>query len=140
MIRILLAAVLCALSISLTAADKKPEPPPSFDGFVFVLEYLTVKGTKHMPNDKLTFSEKGMQLASLPGLNFSLKLVKKGKECDFSGTATDAMGTEIEISGRAEIKGDDMHGSVTRRPKGEDAVAVAVNFGGKIATMPKPKK
>lgn len=133
--------VLFLLALGLGAADKKPEaplPPPSLDGYVFALTYPTEKGK---PKDKITFSEKTMQLASLPGLTFTLKVTRKGKrakEFDFSGSATDAKGTLIEIGGRVEIDGDDMHGSVTRRPKDEDAVAV--NFNGKIATAPKPKK
>lgn len=135
--------VLLLLAFGLTAADKKPEtplPPPSLEGYVFAVDYLTEKG-KHLPKDKLTFGADSMQLASLGELKFTLTVVRKGKkakEFDFSGTATDAKGTVIEISGKVEIEGDDMHGSVTRRPKDEDAVAV--NFGGKIATAPKPLK
>ncbi len=133
--------VLLLLALGLTAADKKPEvplPPPSLDGYAFALIYPTEKGK---PKDKITFGEQTMQLASLPGLTFTLKVVRKGKkakEFDFSGSVTDAKGTVIEISGKVEIDGDDMHGSVTRRPKDEDAVAV--NFNGKIAVAPKPKK
>lgn len=135
--------VLLLLTLGLTAADKKPEPPlppPSLDGYVFALEYLPEKG-KRLPKDKLTFGADSMQLASLGELKFTLKVVRKGKkakEFDFSGSATDAKGTVIEISGKVEIEGDDLHGSVTRRPKDEDATAV--NFGGKMAAAPKPKK
>lgn len=137
--------VLLLLTLGLTAADKKPEPPPSLDGYVFALAYLPEKN-KAPKTDKLTFTGKSMQLASLPDLTFSLKLVRKGrsKEIDFSGSATDAMGTVIEIDGKVEIKGDDVHGSVTRRPKKKDeddeVTATAVNFGGKVAVLPNSKK
>lgn len=133
--------VLFLFALGLGAADKKPEPPlppPSLDGYAFALVYPTEKGK---PKDKITFGEKTMQLASLPDLTFTLKVTRKGKrakEFDFNGSATDAKGTLIEIGGRVEIDGDDMHGSVTRRPKDEDPVAV--NFNGKIAAAPKPKK
>jgi hypothetical protein len=134
-------ALLLLLALGLSAADKKPEvplPPPSLDGYAFALTYPTEKGK---PKDKLTFTETAMKLASLPDLTFTLKVVRKGKkakEFDFSGSATDAKGVVIEISGKVEIDGDDMHGSVFRRPKDEDATAA--NFSGKIAAAPKPKK
>jgi hypothetical protein len=136
-------ALLFALILGLSAADKKPEvplPPPSLDGYSFNLAYLADKG-KPKEKDKLTFTEKEMKLASLPDLTFTLKVTRKGKkakEFDFSGSATDAKGVVIEISGKVEIDGDDMHGSVFRRPKDEDATAM--NFSGKIAAAPKPKK
>jgi hypothetical protein len=132
---LMLLATVLAPSV-MAAAAAQPDPPADLNGESFAIVFLTEKGK---PKDKLVFGPEGATCQALGEKPVKVSYVgkKKQKSVEFSGKFTDAKGAVIELTG--SVSGPDVHGTITIRPKDDDATAR--NFTGqRVGGGPEPKK